>query len=563
MMSVMSHTNVQIAFDHVLAYHEETKHHPHRSARSMGFLDWANQPDPFRRFHGAKLHLLDEIEITEVPNYDAIFQTDNMSPQPINHSTISQLLYDSLALSVWKVHQDSRWALRVNPSSGNLHPTEGYLIGGPITGISESAGIYHYAPYEHGLEKRYELTESQWLQLTAGLPDRAFIVGLTSIYWREAWKYGERAFRYCQHDVGHALCAITMAASVLGWRVKQLDHLPDNELAIILGTHKQSGIEAEHPDTLLVVYPNHASFSHDLLNHYKLSEKLLTELKSMAFYGRPNRLSSDHHEWPIIDKVSLATEKISKDSPYTSIPSRQNVISPYTERNISARQIIRQRRSAVAMDGKTTLSDATFYRILQRTSPSHTIIPFDGLAWAPCIHLGLFVHRVDGLQPGLYFLVRNNQRLGSIKKAFKNIFEWKHPTNLPDDLDLYLLTEGDCRQIAMAISCGQDIAADGAFSLGMIADYEQALRRFGPWFYKRLYWEAGMIGQMLYLEAEAAGFNGTGIGCFLDDMMHEVLGIKDQRYQSLYHFTLGGRMDDHRIQASPPYDHRQHLKPQS
>ena len=42
------------------------------------------------------------------------------------------------------------------------------------------------------------------------------IVGLTSIFWREAWKYGERAYRYCCHDLGHAMMSVLLAARALG-----------------------------------------------------------------------------------------------------------------------------------------------------------------------------------------------------------------------------------------------------------------------------------------------------------------------------------------------------------
>ena len=65
------------------------------------------------------------------------------------------------------------------------------------------AGVYHYDPLHHALERRASLPGP----LCAGLAGPGFLVGLTSIFWREAWKYGERAFRYCQHDVGHALGA--------------------------------------------------------------------------------------------------------------------------------------------------------------------------------------------------------------------------------------------------------------------------------------------------------------------------------------------------------------------
>jgi hypothetical protein len=105
------------------------------------------------------------------------------------------------------------------------------------------------------------------------------------------------------------------------------------------------------------------------------------------------------------------------------------------------------------------------------------------------------------------------------------------------------------------ISCHQDIAADGAFSLGMLAEFEGTLAERGAPFYPRLFWEAGLIGQILYLEAEAAGLRGTGIGCYFDDAMHAVLGIKDRSWQSLYHFTIGGPVEDERLLALPPYAH--------
>jgi len=47
---------------------------------------------------------------------------------------------------------------------------------------------------------------------------------------------------------------------------------------------------------------------------------------------------------------------------------------------------------------------------------------------------------------------------------------------------------------------------------------------------------------------------GTGIGCFFDDAMHALLGMKDARYQSLYHFTAGGPEEDKRLTMLPAYD---------
>ena len=107
--------------------------------------------------------------------------------------------------------------------------------------------------------------------------------------------------------------------------------------------------------------------------------------------------------------------------------------------------------------------------------------------------------------------------------------------------------------MAAGVSCGQDIAGDGCFSLGMISAFESPLKFFGPWFYPRLYWECGAIGQVLYLQAEVSGIRSTGIGCFFDDPVHHIFGIKDLNYQSLYHFTVGGPVDDNRLTTLPPY----------
>jgi hypothetical protein len=58
---------------------------------------------------------------------------------------------------------------------------------------------------------------------------------------------------------------------------------------------------------------------------------------------------------------------------------------------------------------------------------------------------------------------------------------------------------------------------------------------------------------VLYLEAEAAGIRGTGIGCFFDVEMHALLGLQGSAWQSLYHFTAGGALEDARLTSLPAY----------
>jgi len=60
---------------------------------------------------------------------------------------------------------------------------------------------------------------------------------------------------------------------------------------------------------------------------------------------------------------------------------------------------------------------------------------------------------------------------------------------------------------------------------------------------------------VLYLEAEARAVRGTGIGCFFDDAVHEILGFESDRFQSLYHFTVGRPLEDSRVTTRAPYHH--------
>lgn len=539
-------SNKADALQQVFEYHQATKHYPHRYAASLGYMDWANQPNPFRRYEGAPLIALEKIPPTDEPRYDEAFAAGRIQPALVNLRSISQLFFDSLAISAWKSIGEISWALRVNPSSGNLHPTEGYLICGPIPGLSAKATVCHYAPKEHGLEMRAEFETELWNRLCARLPQHTLLIGLTSIHWREAWKYGHRAYRYCQHDVGHAIGAMSVAAAGLGWQARMLDDLGTDELALLTGTFQDHAVEPEEPELLMAVGP----FAEET-SETGLPEDAIRSFASLDWWGSPNQLSQSHIEWGM-DEIAAAAWKPRGAGQYER--SRRPPEPESLEvRPISLRQITRQRRSAVAMDGQTRISRETFYRILQRTLALPGHLPFSTLPWKPRIHLAIFVHRVDDLPAGLYFLVRDPLQKGALEAALTQADQWRRPEGCPEQLELYCLIQTEAGEAARQISCSQEIASDGCFSLGMIAEYVEPMERYGAWFYPRLFWETGVIGQVLYLEAEAAGIRSTGIGCYFDDAMHEVLGLKDRKYQDLYHFTIGGAVEDTRLRISSSY----------
>ena len=533
------------ALDVILSYHQRTKHHFDRYAPGPGYLDWATQPEPFRFYQGAPRFSLSRREParTEPPRYDELY--GRLLSSPVNPETLSTLLFHSFSLSAWKEAGDSRWSLRCNPSSGNLHPTEVYLLSGPVPGLMESATLTHYNSYFHGLELRGEFPGDLWHQILSGLPPGILVVGFTSIHWRESWKYGERALRYCLLDLGHAYAALAYSAACLGWACALLPEVDTVKLAHLLGVADQQAPEAEHPDCLVAVFPD-GKVDWETVSHWQLPEGTVEQMQSHWVKGLPNRLSPSHRPWPIIEHAAHALHSQRIDVGPVPQLNLDETVDP---RPIGARWLIRHRRSVQTMDGSTEIRQADFIRLLYRLS--RIGLPVSGLGCGPGIHLGFFVHQVEALSPGLYFLARSKEGMARFRETSAEDWEW---SRLWEDIPFYRLREGDAGAIAKAVSCHQDIASDGAFALSMLAEFEPRLQQ-SVWEYVRLHMEAGALGQLLYLEAEAAGLRGTGIGCFFDDPVHELFGLAGRTFQVLYHFTVGGGLEDERLSTLDAYHH--------
>src|SRR5206468_8513216 len=210
---------------------------------------------------------------------------------------------------------------------------------------------------------------------------QAFLVGLSSVHWREAWKYGERAFRYCQHDAGHAIATVRIAAATLGWSAVVLHCLADETVEDLLGLNRAddfAGAEREHPDLVLVVWPTDRARDwrrgEERVLPLFLDPALVSEMTKQQWYGKANRLSPDEPvPWEIIDAVAGASRKHSSEwhgldlpaTPTLTLPpqggGQQDSPSPLEgegkgegEAGPLAGRIIHQRRSLLACDGKTS-----------------------------------------------------------------------------------------------------------------------------------------------------------------------------------------------------------------
>ena len=367
----------------------------------------------------------------------------------------------------------------------------------------------------------------RWDAFTGGRS--AFLVALTSILWREAWKYGERAFRYCQHDTGHALAAMRLSASLLGWNLAVLPRWSDASLSTLLGLDRDSdydGAEREEPELIAVVTAGEVApwLSSD-------PAPLVAAAREATWSGVANRLSADHAPWPIIDEVSDATRYPGfavnsqlRNSRLPTTPNSQPPIGFNAQRPRSAGEgcdpAAAKRRGLRCEVGTVARAISVDARA---SSTGCAAVGRDRLAAAGASDPVRPSRR--GLTPGVYAYLRDPAVLDEWRAAMRPEFLWERddPTTRRRCSCLF---PSDVMWTANRLSCDQDIAADGFFSLGMIARLERSLSDRGEWFYRRLFWECGMIGQVLYLEAEAAGARATGIGCFYDDAVHELLGSR-------------------------------------
>ncbi|MBI1381035.1 MAG: hypothetical protein GC161_08110 [Planctomycetaceae bacterium] len=546
----------------LMAYHRRTSHGFGRYAAGPMDLDWANQPAPFRRWAGAEVLALahfaqDPAEAgreagpgsTPPPTYGVLFGAPPLRPAPLGLESLARFLFDGASLSAAKSYGDARWFLRVPPSSGNLHPTELHLVLPPLDGGGRGS-VAHYDPREHILERRALLDAERTEALFGRAAPGSFYVGLSAIAWREAWKYGERAFRYVQHDTGHMLACLDVAAALSGWDTSLEDCLGAQTLSALLGLSGQDGPEAELPQVLLGVRPAGADVA-----------PVPADGPAPAFVGLPTPLSAEHIEWDAVElaeRLSRAPDGgVREAGPPAPLPPEGGAAAQ-SEAALALRTLVRRRRSALGYDRRGSLQAQTWFDGLERLVPRPGRRPFALWPHTPRVHPVFFVHAVVGLEPGIYLLGRSDGARERLAPAFaaagaRGPALWEPVPGAPRSLPLWCLARGDVRSLAAELACGQAIAGDGVYAAALLGELGSALDALGPPGYRRLHWEAGLVGQAMYLGAEAQGLVGTGIGCFFDGETSRALGLVGERLVSIYHFAVGHAVHDGRLETGAPY----------
>ena len=487
-------------------YHELTKHSAESLRRTQHYLDWANMPNPFRHYEDVPI-----LDLPADPPAPRISALDVLAGKAGNTSAtggakyLSQLMFYSASISASKRVPSTgyAYALRVNPSSGNLHPTEFHFSTRGL--IDWPDGFYHYRPSSHIAEQRAIGNFAAKLVDT----DAPLVFVLTTIAWREAWKYQNRAYRYCLHDVGHAWQSLALSARSIGCESFALGNFSDDRIA-----------------ELCLLSPDEWPLLIVELRGPSIPVRALEPVETILFAGQPNRLSEDQVPFPLIERIHAAT-KHSTESTVTSLgqpmESGHGEISlpPRLSTSRSFGDVVRTRRSALDFKGGYASITLSQLATLLATTKQPLYADF---ASARFVHLYLYVHRVAGLAPGVYRY-------------------W------PERAELEKIKEGDQRLVAAALSLGQDLAGNACLAFSMIGDLENAARSYGDRGYRYVHFEAGAIGQRLYLASEALGLRATGIGAFFDEQVNRYLGLSPELGQVVYHFAIGYPIPDPRLEA--------------
>jgi hypothetical protein len=195
------------------------------------------------------------------------------------------------------------------------------------------------------------------------------------------------------------------------------------------------------------------------------------------------------------------------------------------------------------------------WSLLRALHPSR--LPFDAVSGPARVHVLLFAHRVDGLAPGAYLLARSDEGNDLLRRSLPNELELSPVHGAPADAPLLLVSENPALAGTLrTLNCHQALGSDAILGFALLAEFNPLPDAAA---YRQRFQEAGLIGQVLYLEAEALGLRGTGIGCFFDDGLHQLLGLPEPAasapLQSVYHFTVGLPIVDGRITTEAPYTH--------
>ena len=444
------------------AFHEATK---------LSYINLLTKPPLYKAYPGLESIPLPEADALEMPTLEAVSDSAASTAAPLDLPAISQLLHYSAGLirksasaSAGEVHY------RAAASAGALYPIDLYLVCGELEGLA--AGVYHYSPADHSLTKlrtgdiRGNLARAAADETLASVP--ATIIS-TSVFWRSAWKYRTRGYRYCFWDNGTVLANLLATAKAVGQPARVITGFVDLQVNLILGVDSRE----EASTCLVAIGADEGPFIG------ALDSLEFIDLGDLGFSDAIPYPESDqlHAEAALTSAQEVSEWRIASTARGPN-PSEQIASAPLGE-SISHRGSTRRfARESISHEQLSALLAASSV-----TMPAD----FGGRLTEPY----LIVNAVDGLASGAYHYSRETS-------------------------ELQLIREGEMRNEAGHLCFEQALGADASAVVFFMSDLDSALDQLGNRGYRVAQLEAGVLGGNLYMGAHSLGLGATGM-TFFDD----------------------------------------------
>ena len=466
-------------------FHDATKH-SYQSVRHVPhFLDWENQPLPFKLYRAlGEIPLPDVSEAGKVSALGAMNTptSSRNSNKALDLEALARVLFYTAGITKKRDHPGGQMLFRAAACTGALYHIELYLVSGVVDGLD--AGVYHYGPKLGALER---LRDGDWreslIEATGGAPrlrEAQAAIVLTSTYWRNAWKYQARAYRHTFWDSGTMLANLLAMTSSLDLPAYLVLGFADEEVNRLLD------VDSDKEAAVAIVALGGGAL--DIPGAPGAAEPLGLETVPLSF---------SEVDYPLIRETHSASslrdgEEARSWREQGAVPPRPRAedARPAEDGTAPIESVIRRRGSSRRFE-RAPISYDALSTILATAGIDGDV--FD--SGAILTDLYVIANDVDELGQGTY------------------VYE-------PEEKALALLKKGSFRSEARYLGLEQELPGDASANIYVLVSLEPLLERLGDRGYRRAQLEGGIVGGRIYLASYALGLGASGL-TFFDDAVTE------------------------------------------
>jgi len=464
------------------------------------YMDWVHQPRVYKRYPESDAIRLPDVPPIQKGSLRDIYAQKRSAPAAIDmdFNLLSRILTLTCCITAKSRHRSHDFYFRSAASAGALYPCELYLVNDPIDGLE--GGVYHYdlhsrslAPLRSGkftdfAEKCFENEETE--------PGFLYFFA-TAIFFRSAWKYRDRAFRYVLLDAGHLMENLILAIQSIGLRFSIHYDYNDRDCERLLGIDgKREGIlaciaihngsEPAGRDVLTV-----DALPDTVINTSTVSEKEVCYEEIESFYRATGKLPNASAKCiHLMDSLGHSPEAWSDIEPQEPGPGEL----PYPD------ALFRRRSKRNYVDAP--LSRAPFMRLMEIVCRAATRGVSPRHRYASAVIPGFITGDIEAISSGFYLLDSNRLKYTRIMT-------------------------GSLTSRMATVCLDQQWLRHAAVHFLFLTNLAVIDRTWGPRSYRYAMLAAGRIGQAIYVGATAMGLGACGIGALYDDEARELLGLAD------------------------------------